>query len=1091
MKKILRKLFVSLIAVVMFAYVGIAVFSNQNNVDAVTVSFTNEAINTNYDINEKVTFPLSITVDYNGEKTAENGVVVFPSGKILPVNGNAVEFTEVGEYSLRYFFKDGNVNVTAEKTFDVTNDLYGLTSYMGSSITPVTAEMNKEKNLRNLADNTMATEKEGIIVRLAEGSEFVYNKPINLNNVGEDGLANVIHFDPRMYNIVKNEGGTYSTVGAIASEVKIRITDCYDSSIFVEMLCVPTGNGAMYTRAGSNNQIDCGMSYPNDGAVNWDRTEYYYNGIRGLCYQGKYGQYKYGYNTAALGSEESPVFGIIMKYDLETNRVFVNGGGENCLVNDLMNPVAYPSSLFKGFTTGEVYLSVKYDSYKLPDAARIDIIGVGQDSGDLLLKGYHQDANNPNYQRNIDDIKPNVIINFDTSKDISAAVGSYFKVPSATAYDVNMSGEVGVKVYRDYYTNKKINVQYANGSFKVESADIYYIEYSATDKYGNIGTAILKVFGVANDSGKNINVIAEKLTSLSAGEYTTIPNFRIETINDRESVNLQILAVCEGKETIEVANIKGLDSINNAGEDGSIKFLPKYSGEYVIKFLVSDCVFNNFDEPFEYTVNSSASDNVAFMGSPFIERYLIKGASYGLNNFTAYEFSTGAPVPKKVKAEISFDGGEWIEIFDTNYVYIEGSETAQVRYVIDEDKMVYSDVVKIVDVQFEEYDQLKMNRYFHFEDGEFVIDEFDSKGYEKSDIFYTATKTSGEAKLEFINSILHDSFALDYKIPSKVGNFASLNIILTDIYDSSNKTTLTIGKQGISSYLSINGGERNTINIPFASDSFNLITYNKSLRELSIGDLVVKTELLPNSTNCYLDIVLKGLDGESGIMIRTLNNQKLYGDSHTDFNAPQVFDNKATGLFDLGEVLTIKAPKFSDILSPIDYHSVRFSIKHNDQFVKSTDGIVINGTSSDSFRDYDILLSDMGTYIVSYAATDISGNEITGRYMFVVADKVAPTIEFAEFVPGGLYEIGLGEKLSLSYGISDNVTPNDECKVSVIVTNMVTYETTFVKRSEMDDFVLGQIDLYIVEPGLHRVNIFCMDASNNYNTIFFNVIVKA
>ncbi len=1091
MKKGLRKIIVSLVAVVMLAYVGFTVFNNQSPVDAVTVNFTNESINSNYDINEKAKFPLSIKVDYNGEKTAENGVLVFPSGKTLPINDNAIEFTEVGEYTLRYFFKDGNVNVTAEKTFDVTNDLYGLTSYMGSSITPVTAEMNRSKDFRNLADDTMSTEKEGIIVRLAEGSEFVYNKPINLNDVGDDGLAEVIHFDPRMYNIVKNDDGTYSTVGAIASTIKVRITDCYDSSIFVEMLCVPTGNGPLYTRAGSNNQIDCGMSYPNDGTVNWDRTEYYYNGVRGLCYQGKYGQYKYGYSTLAFGSNDNPVFGIIMKYDNKTGRVFVNGGGENYLVNDLMNPVAYPSSLFKGFTTGEVYVSVKYDSYNSPNAARVDIIGVGKDKGDLLLKSYHQDANNPNYQRNIDDIKPNVIINFNTTTDISAAVGSYFNVPSAIAYDVNMSGEVGVKVYRDYYTNKKINVQYSNGAFKVESADIYYIEYSAVDKYGNIGTAILKVFGVANDSGKNIEVKDEKLTSLSAGVITTMPKFRIETVNDRDNVELKLIAECKGKETIEIANIKGLDNINNAGEDGSIKFLPQYSGEYTIRFLISDNVFNNFDEPYEYAVNCSASNSVEFVGSPFVERYLIKGATYGLNNFTAFEYSTGAPIAKKVDAEISFDGGAWKKINDTFNVEIEGNETAQVRYLINENKYVLSDVVKIVDVNFDKPRDLLMSRYFTFADGTFNVEDKDAQGNRKSDILYTATAESGDAKLEFVNSILHDSFQFEYRISSRVANFATLNIVLTDIYNPSNKTTLTIGKQGVSSYLSINGGERNTVNKPFSGDNYILITYNKSLNELSVGDLVVKTDLLANSTRCYLDVILKGIDGESGIIVRTLNNQKLYGNSVSDKSSPQVFADKATGQFNLGETITIKAPQISDILSPVDYHSIKFTIKHNGQFVKSTDGVIVDGVNSDSFRDYEVLLNNMGSYEVSYSARDISNNTITGKYVFVVADKVAPSIELGEFVPGGLYEIGLGEKLSLSYGISDNVTPNEECGVSIIVTNMVTYESTFVQRSEMDDFVLGQIDLYIVEPGLHRVNVFCMDASGNYNTIFFNVMVKA
>ena len=169
MKNSVKKLIVSLIAIVMFAYVGFTVYTNQAPVDAVTISLNVAELNDNYDVNEKVAFPLTVDVEYkNATKTASNGILVYPSGKIVKLTESAVEFTELGEYVLRYFFMDGAINVTVEKSFKVSDSLYYLTSQSGS-ITPITAEMNMAiDQYTSTEQNTMRTEQEGIAVRLAE-----------------------------------------------------------------------------------------------------------------------------------------------------------------------------------------------------------------------------------------------------------------------------------------------------------------------------------------------------------------------------------------------------------------------------------------------------------------------------------------------------------------------------------------------------------------------------------------------------------------------------------------------------------------------------------------------------------------------------------------------------------------------------------------------------------------------------------------------------------------------------------------------------------------------------------------------------------
>jgi hypothetical protein len=164
--------------------------------------------------------------------------------------------------------------------------------------------------------------------------------------------------------------------------------------------------------------------------------------------------------------------------------------------------------------------------------------------------------------------------------------------------------------------------------------------------------------------------------------------------------------------------------------------MPKYAGEYTISFILKDSVYDTTNNPFEYKVTCVASNNVSFLETPFLERYLIKNATYGLREFNAYEFTKGEPNAQKVDAYISFDGGEFTKIVDTNKVLIEGDKTVQIKYAVDETNFVESDIVKIVDVNFDAdnpYD-IKMNKYFQYEKDAFTVEEFDADGWELTDI---------------------------------------------------------------------------------------------------------------------------------------------------------------------------------------------------------------------------------------------------------------------------------------------------------------------------------------------------------------------
>ncbi len=1094
MKNSVKKLIVSLMAIAMFVYVGASIYKNQAPVNAVTVDITATDVSDNYDINEKVAFPLTIDVDYNGStKTASDGILVFPSGKIVKITESAIAFSELGEYKLRYFFKDGVVNVTAEKTFKVSSELYYLTS-TGGSITPVTAEMNAASDFDSLDDNTMNTEKEGIILRLAEGCAFKYNKPINLKDADANGLASIISLDTRLYDIT----GLNNTVfvydkQAIASYVKIKLTDCYEPGTFAEILLQMSG-GTVYTRVGTNHQTDGGLKYPDSSNVNNTVKEYYVGSIRGVCRLGNYGQWQHGYGSTTIGKNSNGGAGALnFYYDYENQRLYANNSKkpveEAVMVNDLRSTSIYGTNLFDGFTTGEVFVSVECATYNLSKEGRVDILSIGNDQGDYLVESYY-DANNPtDYLVYEDKVAPAIKFPATDLTKVYCEKGDSFILPEAVAYDVNLVGGVETRVYRNYNSANKASVNIVNGAIKIDAVDTYYIEYSAVDKYGNRGVEVFRVYGVDTGTGKSLSVDTEPLTSLKAGENTALPAFTVATVNDPSKVSLDIVAKC-AKETINIGSYTGLDVINEVGASG-LSFIPKYAGEYTISFILKDDIYDRSDDPFEYKVNCVASDAVAFLDTPFLERYLIKNATYGLREFNAYEFTKGEPNAKKVTAYISFDGGEFTEIADVNKILITGEKTAQVKYAVNDENYILSDVVSIVDVQYGMDYTIKMKDYFQYEDGAFTVEEFDDEGWELTDIIYRSTKTTGSNKLSFVNSLFYDKLNVEYKVDKSYGNFERVNIILTDVKDPSYKTKITVGRNMLTSYISINDGLKYAYDRAFAMDSFVTVAYDKSVRKLVVGKTVIDYDISLPSGRAYLDIELDGIYGESGIHIRTINNQKLLGESHDDTNVPEISVKRTTGNFNVGEVVTIYAPDYADILSPIDLTTMTYSVKFGDTFMRSVDGVLLDGSNS-AFKDVQIKLDNLGEYSVIYSAKDIYGNYVSARYYLSATDRVAPVITVDDYQEGYIYNVKLGQKITISYQVSDNVTPDEECHVAVMVTNMTSYSNTYWNRSDQEEgFVLGECSFFIIEEGLHRVDLICRDKAGNYVYKTYNFMVKA
>lgn len=1066
-----RKFIVSIfLCVLAVCCVALPLFDKKGElVQAQTVAVQASGIKATYNLNEKVLFPQSVKVDYKGEKTAENGVLVYPNGDIYSIGTAEMLLSEEGEYELRYFFTHGGVQITATASFKVYSQRFGLSATNGSTITAVTAEMNETEMTATDIDS-MRDGKEGLILRLYEGCEFTYNKPVDLRDCEEDGLTNVITLHPRtsrQETIVREDNGKDEFVNAelIAGYTYVRLTDCYDTNKFVEFVLdnKSAGKNLICYRAGTNTQENAGIYLPDTTTTtSFNKKEVFYDGVRGIARFFDWGPYNFGYRT--YGTTE----GVTLRYDFANSRVYAQLGDEQLFINDFVNTDIYGDNLFEGFTTGEVYVSVRNSDYSLAEATRIDVTSVGRDSGSALtggLSGLVEAC--PEYK---DEVKPAVKINAEKTDEygIYAAIGDVITIPSATVYDVNDSNRLQVSVYRKDVLGNKISVGVSEGKFTVTENDIYYIEYKSTDLYGNEGVATLEVY-VDATAKKGLSLSVEKVKTLSAGKEEYLPMPVIETLNDKQKLTLSVWIAREGEEPKLIAEAKGAENVLAlTAED--LAYRPLYSGKYTVSY---ECYDNLNQAEYSYEVSCAPSDKVVFLGKPFLSRALIKNAIYSLEKFYAYSFEDGTPTALEAQAYVSFDGGEFVKVEDAKKLTVTGAKTARLKYTCDGvEQDVLSDEATIVDVNYGS--GLSLEKYFYGEN--FTVNT------ELTNIRYHSLVQTGENVLRFVNPISINSFLLEYLVPANGANYKEMNVVLTDPYDTSKKVTITYGNNNGSSYACLNGGTRTNLGLPFADDvQSNRIFYDYEARQFVVQGAKFDYELDFTGAACYLDIVFKDIYGETAIEIRTLNNQNLNRNLRFDMNQPEVAVYKSEGNYKIGDIITVYHPQFFDVLSPVDVSGIKLAVTYEGNYVTSIDGVILDGIHNDPFKDYQIEAKSLGVYRVSYSAYDSfsQDNLATASYMFNVVDTVAPVITIEEgYDENGVLSMTAGQKLEFHYTVTDNV--DEKLTTYVILSNIHTLKNRVYDSGAFFVTEAGEYDVYVV----------CVDEAGNMATVKFRLIAK-
>lgn len=949
---------------------------------------------------------------YNGKFAG----FIAPSGDVTE-NENII-FDVTGEYKAVYDYRKAGKLLSAQKAFKVVKRNWEVGS-KDSSVEYGTVRTNeKGKN------------STGLIVNLAAGDTFYYNEPVDLKSDEIHEIITMFSTAVKKKNnqILSTDENPLDT-NLEAGIIEVKLTDCYNRKNFVTLkieIRKAKGEG-VYARTAATSQGEFGLYY--DCPPKFGKPNVYIDGNRYGVYNGDYGQ---SVTTASYYN--------YMKWGINAqngNVTFYHpqGDGEQSyLINQLYNR-NISKSVFPGFTTGEVFVSLTAtENYTSSTTFEIEQIG-GKRGEDLISGGY------------FDKTAPVIKVDDKGVKgDVYIKLGEEFTIFNATAYDVNLSGDVRADVYYNYNTTAQSSVAVKNGKFVPLKTGRYVVEYNAKDSFGNIGRYALGVYALETDP---ITLTVDKVGDFVAGEAVTLPEHKITGLNGDAS--LKIKAIFNGTVT----------EIN----EETRTFIPLSVGEYEIVYEYAD-MFKTYS--YSYKVKSLKNDECSFGELPVFNRYYIKGMAYSLPEVSAYKYEGETPTKVSYKTLVSFDGGNYAET-DRAKTFISGSKTVKFKYVA-ENAVYESESFEIIDAGFGSL--LDMSKYFK---GDYLA----SASY--SDIEFTSRKSSGDNALEFINPLSLKNFVFEYSMDGATAAKNGYSVVLKSRENYNHKVSVDFSYRRNNFEVSVSGGESKVLQISRSAASVYTVAYaaeNNSIK-ITVDEQTIYLSL-PDGFDCdyvMFDFVFRGNSQGNKVSISRVQNQAICRDKSDDF-APQIYGSTAAGRVEKGLKSVIGKAIVSDALSSVLKGDVLLTVTSpNGSVLTTDDGIALDGVLAD--RDYNVTYSEYGNYRILYSATDSSGKYAEQPYVVKVIDAVAPVVAFDDGSDENtVQKVRLGYKYQVKkYTATDNLDSPEKLTVITIIYD----ERNVVAFYNVSEFTM-------LDAGEYTVYVYAIDSDGNYGYRSYKVV---
>ncbi|MBQ4268038.1 MAG: hypothetical protein IJB97_00140, partial [Clostridia bacterium] len=455
-------------------------------------------------------------VVYDGKEYDASVTLIAPDG-----NGyvaDSYRLSQAGTYTVEYRFKVDGKTFSTSETFTVLQNLYDVTTSRSSvEYTTYTDTVGED-----------SVTSEGLLVNLASGDEFTYNKIIDLSdNTVDDKLLG-------LFVIPQKKGA------ADLYKIDVTFTDIYDESNYVTVT-FKTGEKSTENLISGKHYYEY-TSYMSANAAQQLTTGIDRNDKGTFEYQGKlyykwvsHAQYGYMFRTSFYGTDATVKYlvdqatGTVMDKWLEytptgaremeiyfdyANRQ-IHGSdttpNPSTLVCDL-DDSAFFGDLWKGFTTGEVKMSIRGGNY-VSAAATFMITGI---DGDELASKTLTDTTPPQIEIDFQGYEKDALP--------TAKKGLPYPIFPANAVD-NYDGNVETvtNVYYNYNSNNQINVEVMDGAFVPAYEGRYALVYVSSDSSGNQSKRIL---WVEAESGLSLGLnVEDEFSTALVGKTVNLPAY--------------------------------------------------------------------------------------------------------------------------------------------------------------------------------------------------------------------------------------------------------------------------------------------------------------------------------------------------------------------------------------------------------------------------------------------------------------------------------------------------------------------------------------------------------------------------------------
>ncbi len=919
-------------------------------------------IKSEYALDTTFTVP-SASFEKDGQTyAADYTYLVYPDQQAK--GGDEFLLDQAGEYRLVYSANIGGKKVSEEKTFFAADVLYEV----GNEASYV-----EYNDALALSRGTQS----GIKVGLVSGDTFTYNKPINLNEVGDNAL---FRFYP--YNCTQVFGDPAPDGLSLQAQFYyIRLVDCYDPTNYMTIKFRWYGQSAMYIQAGMSNQPNVGVS-PGDTLKN-PGSEKYVNidGEQHLAYY----DIRYGRYTLRRADGD----GMRLYFDNETKRLYVQNSGskDKLLITDFDNSDIYGDKAYGGFTTGEVYLTVTASTY-LNGAthANFELANVAGEA--LENKELYVDKNAP--VASIDKYDGDVIY---------VAKNQPFNVFEATYADVNGVRDSKVSAYYGYGTPTQTEVSVANGKFIPTREGMYTLVYTAHDAFGAESKTLASVYCVECTDDKAVQFSVDKLTKVSAGGTVALPIPTVESINKGAFYK----AYYVHKESGERTEITGED------------FLPVRLGTHELTYVYGDA-YLEYTYSYDFTV--SASNNVIF-GEINTPKYLMQGFKYTLEDVIATTFGGKKETYSAASVYVAEDGGAYsAKAIDPKGYTVNAHESVRFKYVKN-GVSVESEEIPVINVK--SGDDVLVEKYFV---GDVTKTADLSKG-----VMLRANATSGDSSVDFINDLTVSNFVFAFDVPADAAAFSGLKLTFTDYYDRTKVKEVSLLKNGSGTKL-VCGDSFVEMDKAFAGNNFRLEINGRQMVDGSNGVTFVNDFTFER---VFLTVTFLDIEGTAGIDVGEINGQTMSNVAWDVFEPVILFNNPDTGYATFGATATVHKAIGADVLSPYYEANLTVSVTApNGSYVKAKDGTLLSGKALAN-KSYEITLNQYGRYSITYCYEDQAENYVELVDYYVVLDDKAPVLKLTDVKANSTVTATLGDEITVSgVSVSDNIDSAEEISVWIL-----------------------------------------------------------